>query len=78
VARTHAHAEELKATQAEIPWQTISGFRNVIVHDYFGVDLRAIESILVHHIEPLEIACKQMLVQIDKAQEREKPEGFCR
>jgi len=28
-----------KARHAEIPWLEIAGFRNRIVHDYFGLDL---------------------------------------
>jgi uncharacterized protein with HEPN domain len=28
-----------KARAPEVPWRAISGFRNIIVHDYLGVDL---------------------------------------
>jgi uncharacterized protein with HEPN domain len=28
-----------KAAHPEIPWQEIAGFRNRIVHDYFGLNL---------------------------------------
>ena len=31
--------EEFKAQHHEIDWQKIRGFRNRIVHDYFGIDL---------------------------------------
>jgi len=30
--------EDFKATFPEIDWQRIRGFRNRIVHDYFGID----------------------------------------
>ena len=29
----------LKSQYAEVEWRAISGFRNVVVHDYLGVDL---------------------------------------
>jgi uncharacterized protein with HEPN domain len=32
-------SEEVKATQSHIDWRAISGFRNILVHDYLGVDL---------------------------------------
>jgi len=33
---------EIKGTEPQIPWRELSGFRNVIVHGYLGVDLGAV------------------------------------
>ncbi len=30
---------ELKASHSEVNWRGISGFRNVLVHDYLGINL---------------------------------------
>ncbi len=35
-------SEEIRATEPQIPWRELSGFRNVIVHNYLGVDLGAV------------------------------------
>ncbi len=35
-------SEEVKNTQASIDWRAIAGFRNVLVHDYLGLDLETI------------------------------------
>ena len=32
-------SDEVKQTHPEVPWSDISAFRNVIVHDFLGVDL---------------------------------------
>ncbi len=32
-------SEEIKNNHPDIPWKNISGFRNILVHDYLGVDL---------------------------------------
>ena len=32
-------SDEIKATEPQIPWRELAGFRNVIVHGYLGVDL---------------------------------------
>ena len=32
-------SESTKAIASDVPWRSISGFRNIIVHDYLGVDL---------------------------------------
>ncbi len=28
----------LKTTEPDVPWRAISGFRNVLAHNYFGID----------------------------------------
>ena len=43
-------SDEQKNTYPDIPWKEISGFRNILVHDYLGVDLDAIWSVLVQEI----------------------------
>ena len=35
-------SEELRARHAEVPWQRIRGFRNFVVHSYFGIDWRIV------------------------------------
>ena len=32
----------IKALHPEVPWDEIAGFRNRVVHDYFGLDLVAV------------------------------------
>ena len=35
-------SKKTKASISEIPWQDITGMRNKIIHEYFGVDLEII------------------------------------
>ena len=35
-------SEELKGGFPEIPWQDIKDFRNLLAHEYFGVDLEIV------------------------------------
>jgi len=39
-------ADEVKQTYVDVPWKEISGFRNILVHDYLGVDLDMIWSVI--------------------------------
>jgi len=32
-------SDSLKASHTDVPWRDIAGFRNVLVHQYLGVDL---------------------------------------
>ena len=57
---TQKLSDKLKASCPEVDWRAISGFRNVVVHDYLGVDIDQIWHIvtvdlpvLVKHIEKL-------------------------
>lgn len=45
--------ENFKATHPQIPWQKIKDFRNIIAHDYFGIDADEIWDIIQHKLLPL-------------------------
>jgi len=45
--------DEIKDKYSEIDWRRIRGFRNRIVHDYFGVDLQIIWKIIFDQIPGL-------------------------
>lgn len=54
-------SEELKATQPQVPWRQIGAFRNVLVHDYLGLDLEAIWNITQEDLPGLKQAVHAML-----------------
>jgi uncharacterized protein with HEPN domain len=45
--------DEIKEKYSEVDWYRIRGFRNRIVHDYFGVDLQIIWNIIFDQIPGL-------------------------
>ncbi len=54
----------IKATEAHIPWRELSGFRNVIVHDYLGIDLDAVWLVVALDLPPLSEAVNRMLSRL--------------
>jgi uncharacterized protein with HEPN domain len=44
--------ENLKAQYQEVPWREIKDFRNILIHEYFGVDLRIVWN-AIHQDLPL-------------------------
>lgn len=61
--------EDKKASFPEIPWKEISGFRNILVHNYLGdIDALTIAAVLSKHLPPLEDAVRAMLNQDDSAE----------
>ena len=47
-------SDEIKNNYPDIPWNDISGFRNVLVHDYLGIDLDVIWSVVELELPRLE------------------------
>jgi len=54
-------SEECKRRHPEIDWLKISGFRNVLVHDYLGVDLERVWNIIGSELPALKRAVATML-----------------
>jgi len=50
-----------KAEHPEIPWQKIKDFRNIVAHDYFGIDAEEIWSIVRFHLLPLKSKVRELL-----------------
>lgn len=43
----------------EIAWPQIRGFRNILVHQYFGVDVEVVREVVEIHLPPLAEALQQ-------------------
>jgi uncharacterized protein with HEPN domain len=51
-----------KAAWPTIPWREISGFRNILVHNYLGsVDPLTVAAVIDKHLQPLEECTRAML-----------------
>lgn len=44
---------ELKDAHPEIPWASIIGLRNIVVHEYFGVQKELVLDIVDQHLAPV-------------------------
>lgn len=58
---TQRLSEEAKARHPKIEWQRIAAFRNVLVHDYLGIDLDRIWEIVQRDIPELRETISRML-----------------
>jgi len=60
-ASKHIPPPELKGSQATIPWRSIQSMRNVMVHEYFGVQKIFVWRTVTEDLDELEVAVKAML-----------------
>lgn len=55
-------SEDAKNTQAGIDWRAISGFRNILVHDYLGLDLDTIWLVIEQDLPQLKKSLEALSV----------------
>lgn len=58
-------SQELCAAASEIPWKDVVGLRNVLVHDYLGVDLDSVWEIASNDLPGLRAAIHRLLGEAD-------------
>ncbi len=49
------------AQTPEIPWSRITGMRNILVHQYFGIDLDVVWDTVVSDLPPLRTSVEKLL-----------------
>lgn len=60
------NSEKLKTEHSDIPWKAIKGFRNVSIHEYFGVDFHVVWEIATHDLPDLKVKIQGILENIEK------------
>ena len=53
--------EEFRKKYPEVPWRSIIGLRNVLIHDYLGVDVKAVWGNLKQELPHLKEQMKSIL-----------------
>ena len=56
-------SNDIKATEPQIPWRDLAGFRNVIVHGYLRMDLVAVWLVVEQDLPPLAAAIDRMVAR---------------
>ena len=61
-------SESLKDQHPETPWRAIAGFRNILVHDYLGLDLDVIWGVVDIELPKLQATLQRMAAEHLKTQ----------
>jgi len=59
-------SEESRRANPTVPWIEIIGMRNILVHDYFGVDLEAVWNAVENDIPALKAQIKRMMQELNE------------
>lgn len=54
-------SDEFKAGHSDIPWSKIIGMRNILVHDYFQIDIDIVWAVIEKDLPQLREMIKKML-----------------
>ncbi len=59
---TQRLSDPLKGNAIDVDWRALSGFRNVLVHDYLGgIDLEQVWNAIEHYLPGLEVAVRELM-----------------
>ncbi len=55
---------EIKARSSEIEWPKIVALRNILAHEYCGVNTRIVWDVVQHKLGPIRKACRKLLESV--------------
>lgn len=60
----------VRAKYKEVPWAKMAGLRNVLIHEYMGVDLKTVWNIMTKRIYELKPAIEVIKTDLNKAKKK--------
>ena len=55
--------DDIRKENPDIPWKDMAGMRDILIHDYFGVDLETVWKTVIEKIPEIKPLIKKLLEQ---------------
>ena len=53
--------DEIKEKTEEIEWYKIIALRNILIHEYFGINLKIVWDVIQNKLDAVESTCRRLL-----------------
>ncbi len=63
--------EEIQEAAPEIDWRKIRGLRNILIHEYFGINLPIVWDVVQNKLGPLETVCRKLAEEAAEPDDKE-------
>lgn len=53
--------DDIKHSACEIEWKKIIALRNILIHEYFGVNVKILWDLITNKLDKLESTCQELM-----------------